>query len=159
LVSKKKQQQGLTLIEVMVTLVILAITAAIIAPAIDTVYVNFRLKSSARTLFADLNLAKINALKSLVPHTVLLGGASGTQQGWIVFRDSNDNGVFDSGEKELRNVRLEGGVTFQGGLNTPITFDRRGLINRGTGTYILESQKQGKSISLTVTPVGFIHIQ
>lgn len=156
---RKGSQNGFTLIEVMVTLSILAIAAAFVVPSINRYFVNLRLKSSARTLFADMNYAKVSALKTLRPHTVLLGGTTGTRQGWVVFADSNDNGVFDTGEKELRSVDLQDGITFQNGLGAAVTFDRQGMLNRGTGAYTLESISQGKQIALSVSLAGFIQIQ
>jgi len=144
----------------MVTLAILVLAAAFVVPSINSYFVTLRLKTAARGMFADLNKAKISAMKTLRPHTVLLGGPTGSRQGWIVFGDSDDDGVFDSGEKEIGDVTLEGGITFPAqALGTAITFDRNGLVNRGAGTYTLESVSHSKQIVLRVSPAGFIDIQ
>jgi len=160
----RNKEEGFTLVEVMVTLVIVIIAAALVVPSISSFFGNLQLKTAARGLFADLNYAKIAAMKTLVPHTLLLGGANGGQQKWIVFNDKNDNGIYDPADEQIvKESSLENGITLPantiGTPGKPITFDRNGLLNRGNNTYTLQNTQNNKTIKLVVSLAGFIRIE
>ena len=168
----RNKEEGFTLVEVMVTLVIVIIAAALVVPSISSFFGNLQLKTAARGLFADLNYAKIAAMKTLVPHTLVLGGRNGGQQKWIVFKDKNDNGVYDNNddgvidpadEQIVKESSLENGITLPantiGTPGKPITFDRNGLLNRGNNTYTLQNTQNNKTIKLVVSLAGFIRIE
>ena len=60
----QKENSGFTLIEVMIVVVIIALMAAIGAPTISTLMPDMYLKDAARTLYTNMQQAKIQAVKN-----------------------------------------------------------------------------------------------
>lgn len=76
-------QHGLTLIELIVVLALLAIVAGIAAPGMRSFAAGVRVKSLANELTSDLLVARSEALKRNVSVTVAPNGG-GWQAGWTV---------------------------------------------------------------------------
>lgn len=118
---------GFTLIELMITLAIVAIVLAIGVPSFQGMMRDNRLATQTNTFLAALNLARSEAIKRGRRVTLCKSasgatceGGGGYQQGWIVFVDPNDNAVVDAGEMILRvegampgNLSLTGNSTVQ----------------------------------------------
>lgn len=115
--AMKAKQSGFTLVELMFTLVVLAILLGIGVPNFRDFVRNSRLTSAVNGLLADLNLARSEAVKRRVPVTLCkYDGAACVDDAspferWIVFVDdanpaaavsTDGNGVVDGGEAILR---------------------------------------------------------
>lgn len=102
---------GFSLIEVLVTLVIIAIVAAISAPAILSMAPNMALKSAAQELHATLMEAKIQAIKENRNITVRVSDTDYylDEDGDSVWdnEDVNNNGILDAGEDTNGNGILD----------------------------------------------------
>ena len=86
---------GFTLIEMLVTVSLIAILAALAAPSFDAIMLNNKLSSAATRLAASAVLARSEAIKRNLSVTVCVSvdsascAASGTwEQGWIVLAGS-----------------------------------------------------------------------
>jgi len=60
----KKRELGFTMIELVIAVAIIAIMAAIAIPGFSTWLPNYRLKSAARDLYSNMQLAKIGAVRN-----------------------------------------------------------------------------------------------
>jgi type IV fimbrial biogenesis protein FimT len=116
------QQQGMTLVELIVTLAIMSILLAIAIPGYAN-FMNFnRLVALTNDLASSLQLARSEAIRRGVRTTVCKSSnpmdaapacdSSGNwQQGWLVFVDGGTKGVVDDGDPILR---VHGGVAEAG---------------------------------------------
>ena len=101
---------GLTRIEMIVSIALLLILAAIAVPALREMLQNNRLTTQMSSLMGDINLARSEAIKRGVRVTLCKRSSSSpcdtsTGQwinGWTVFVDANADNVVDSNETVLR---------------------------------------------------------
>jgi type IV fimbrial biogenesis protein FimT len=107
------QQQGLTQVELIVGLAILAILLAIAIPGYGN-FMNYnRLVAATNTLVSSLQLARSEAIKRRSRVTVCKSSApmdatptcdagANWEQGWLVFVDGGTKGVLDIGDQILK---------------------------------------------------------
>ncbi|HYC42398.1 MAG TPA: GspH/FimT family pseudopilin [Noviherbaspirillum sp.] len=128
------REAGVTLIELMVTLSIMAILLGIAMPSIDSAMVGSKVNSYANSLVASSNAARSEAIKrnTAVTMCVSADGAScssgGWEQGWIVLAGTD---VIVRQEAASNGFRLTGtvsSISFQptgvGATQTTITVCR-----------------------------------
>lgn len=87
--------RGVTLVELMVTLAVLAVLVSAAAPSFVNMIRNNQRTALLNQLLADIQLARSAAIKSGQPHVICPAGAGGATQcgddwtqGWVVFRDN-----------------------------------------------------------------------
>lgn len=106
----KTKVLGLTLIELMVTLVMLVVTVSVVAPSMQRLICGNRLRTETDRLLVAINLARSEAVNrnipvSLCPSTMASSGddrCSGSlADGWIVFTNQDRDGVVDAGTDEV----------------------------------------------------------
>ncbi len=151
MVDARISKHGFTLIELMVTIAVLAILVTIAIPNFQTFLMNSRMASQANDLITALSLARSEAVKRAANVTVCASsdGASctgGWTQGWI---------VRDVGGTPIRvQPALSGASTLSGGVST-ITFTASGRTTTAATTLTLcppiPALVQGRAIQIEPT--------
>lgn len=99
---------GFTLIELMVTIIVLGVLVAIAAPSMQQFIVSNRLTSQANELVADISYARNEAATRGTRITMCISSDGATctgtdwQAGRMIFVDTNVNGTWDAGEPTLK---------------------------------------------------------
>jgi len=128
--SERRAARGFTLIEL---LIVLAVTSVMLGTALPS-FTNFirttKLTTATNDLLSAIVLARSEAIKRKTRVALCksqdgtsCAPAGGWDQGWIVFQDTNNNGVRDAGEQVLSNAQ-------------PIARDLRVLGNLNVARYI-----------------------
>ncbi len=135
--SRPVPPSGFTLLELMVTIAIVAILLAVGLPSFEGIMRSNRVATSTNDLMASISLARSEATRN--PNgaaicTSLDGTACGGtwNDGWMVWIDVDGDATPDAGERVVRytqgNNRLALTSTPSAGSGTLIQFDGRGRI-------------------------------
>lgn len=127
-----RRSKGFTLVELMITIAVLAILTAIAYPSFQSTIRSNRMATTANELMGALALARSEAIRGTHGGAVCASkagtacdGASWTD-GWMVWNDTNGNGTYDKDEPVLRYA--EGRPQMQGAADESLSvaFDARG---------------------------------
>lgn len=118
--TRSTEHSGFTLIELMVTVAVLALLMTIAAPSFRDILESQRMRAAAFDLMADLTLARNEALKrGAIPAPVTLSPASaGWVEGWTMTVGT---------ETLSKRNQIGAGVTVTGPAT--LTFDRNGRVS------------------------------
>jgi type IV fimbrial biogenesis protein FimT len=131
---RRTRTSGFTLVELMVTIAIVAILLALGLPSFQGSLRSNRVATSTNELLASFSLARTEAIKTTQASRVCArdGNECGEDwnQGWLVVTDSDGNGT--DFETTVKAVDAHPGlsITMSGGAdNTFVEFDRRGRMD------------------------------
>jgi type IV fimbrial biogenesis protein FimT len=129
--------RGLTFVELMATLLIVAVVAAIALPGFSDLVRRGRATAQADLLLKSFNYARGEAVRRNVPVyvTSLNGDANWGVKGWHVWVDKDGNNTFSDGDEELQTQSgLTGNTTLIGpeGLDQLI-FAGNGFLQKQAG--------------------------
>ncbi len=148
-----KDWAGFTLIEMVVAMAILAILAGFAMPVFAKWLPNYRLKSAAREVFSNMQLAKLEAVKrnQLCEFTIT----------------GNTYKLLKQDGSQIKEISLDdygSGVKFEGPspgdtTNSPFTFNSRGMTQEMADQHVyLTNAKNSAYFRITVTGIGNITI-
>lgn len=114
--------RGLTLVEIIIAIAVLAILSAIALPAFRSFTSSSQATSAANDFVSALNLARSEAVTRSITVSVCKSADQTScttegdwHQGWIVFIDADNDGSVDTGEEILRVYSAPGGdITISG---------------------------------------------
>lgn len=163
-----KKHNGLTLIELLITVVILGIMASIAVPNFSSMVRSSQRSSAYNTLAGTINLARLEAIKR--SRVVVLCASSNQtscqtaaganwNDGWLVFVDDNGDSVLDSTETVLkREPQGSNGITITSSFGAIISLAPRGRL-RSQGTVLIcdnNASSKAMALNLWVTGLGRI---
>ncbi|MBK7492085.1 MAG: GspH/FimT family pseudopilin [Nitrosomonas sp.] len=142
--ANRLYQHGFTLTELLVTLSVASILLTVAVPNYRTFVQNNLQSTQSNNFYSTLALAKSEAIRRSSPVTVCpsTNGTSCTggviwSNGWLVFADTNSNGVVEAGDEILQvGVAFSGGNTFSG-TRTRVTFTANGFSMASNDTFTL----------------------
>lgn len=124
---------GFTLVELLITLIVAGILAAVAVPGFQQFVASNQLTTSTNDLIADLALSRSEAIRR-ARAIVVCASSNGTgcttsttfASGWIIFVDSDNNGAVSTGEEIIRRHEALKGVATVTGSVTSLTYSRGG---------------------------------
>jgi type IV fimbrial biogenesis protein FimT len=146
--SPFRGRPGFTLVELLVTISIVAILLALAIPSMDDAALNGKLRSQANAFLSTLHIARSEAIKRNGRVVVCKsadgaacvadGTGSGWEQGWIVFDDPDNDIVHDGTEALIeRHQPLARGFSLTGNGNVDdfISFHPSGATMLTSGAF------------------------
>ena len=155
---------GFTVIEVLVTLVLLAIVTGLALPSLQQYSANNQVVAASNSIVSGLNFARFNAITSGDDVTIC-PSANGTtcsagnwDSNWIVFSDNDADAVPDPAEV-LRVAALDSSVAVSG-FSQAIVFRSDGITSLGSNATISScypvAEVSNKCIDVVVSSFGAI---
>ncbi len=155
---------GFSIIEILITLVLIAISISLALPSLQQFSANNQVQAASNSIVSGLNMARFNAITT-GEETTICPSADGQNcsnnswgNGWIVFTDVNGNSAADTDEL-VRIVEIEGNIQASG-FGNAITFDSDGTTSQGSDTVITSCYQHtavsSKCVSITINPFGSI---
>ena len=169
--------RGFTLIELMVTLTVLAIVLSLAAPSFASLLASNRMSTQTNEFIVALNLARSEAVRRGLPVTLLSIDNDNYSKGWTVFPDKNGNGAAasatdaDDGLPIRENSAFGGKVTVkrQTCTGSPCTyadstdadrmymvFSARGAISATSTAYFKICDPSNTSVKGRLVQVGVV---
>ncbi|MDI6796817.1 MAG: GspH/FimT family pseudopilin [Desulfatibacillaceae bacterium] len=96
-----RQQKGVTLVELLIVTVIIAIVAGIGVPNMIDYMPRIRLNGAARQIMTDMVVTRMNAVRQNCKAEIKFN-TSGTYEIWV---DANRNNSKDAGEVTTKNIK------------------------------------------------------
>jgi prepilin-type N-terminal cleavage/methylation domain-containing protein len=137
---------GMTLIEVMITLVIAGILIGYAVPNLRVIYLKQSLNTKANDMLVDFAFARAEAVNTGYPVSVVANGT--WKNGWQVESDVNGDDTIQESEILRKTTDIEKNLSFKDSItpeNTLITFNSTGELSVNTARTI-EIQHSGLSI-------------
>ena len=151
--------KGFTLLELMVTLLVLAVVLAIALPNFGGVIRSNRVATTSNEFMAAVAYARSEAMRNnrgavICPSTNGQACGGTWADGWIVWADRNGNGLQEATETPLR---VQGRLVKQTAPdNTAIRFSPRGTVISGPATVVLQAEdcQSGEPYRRTFSVLG-----
>lgn len=123
------RENGMTLIELMVVVAIMGVSAALAAPSFSQMIANYQVRSGAESIINGLNYARAEAVRrnSAVSFVLTTGGS-----GWTVSQVSPDTTL-----QSRSNNDSPGTTVASSNVSTSVTFLPTGLVQT-TGTQLTQ---------------------
>lgn len=136
---------GFTVLELLVTIAVLAVVVAFAAPGLRDLVVRNRLAAQANEFVGALNLARSEAVTraqsvslcpAQAPYTTCMNTATWSA-GWIVFTDAGTAGSFDGTDEVLRVFDAVGGSTLSTTATRSVIYQPDGFLAAAAGPFNL----------------------
>lgn len=169
--------RGFTLIELMVTLTVLAIVLSLAAPSFASLMASNRMSTQTNEFIVALNLARSEAVRRGQAVTLLSNDDDNYSKGWKVFPDKNGNGAATSATDAEDGLPLRENNAFNGTVTvkrqtctgSPCTyadssatdrmymvFSPRGAISAASTAYFKVCDPSNSSVKGRLVQVGVV---
>ncbi|MDH5631841.1 MAG: GspH/FimT family pseudopilin [Gammaproteobacteria bacterium] len=162
------RDQGFTLVELMITLAILAVIGSFALPSFRDTILNMRIRTEASELVGAFQIARSESIKrkafvavcakNAASSTCNTAATTSWDDGWLIWIDTNRDAVFDGGEELVRQSDgMSSGVIINTSASLPnLSYLPDGSSNVAVGTEFRvcdnnRTGELGRRVELTLT--------
>lgn len=152
-----EQGRGVTLIELMVALALLAVLTSLAAPSFERARDRYRLRSAADALVADLQHARLEGIRTNRGTTVQVATGSAWCYGVVLGVSACDCASAGSCNVKAVGAAAYPGVSLSSSFASAPSFDARRGLASAAGTLTL-SNPHGQQVQVSVSVLGLVSI-
>jgi prepilin-type N-terminal cleavage/methylation domain-containing protein len=139
-------ERGMTLIELLVTVMVIAILVLVVGFEFNGWQTRYKVEAQIKNLYGDLMEMRMRALQTNTMYYIHLDSSAALEKSYSVYRDNGDNDseiATDTRIIELSKGDLEYKMRFNGGY-TPMDIEAnsRGLINLNRTIWIVDDENK-----------------
>jgi type IV fimbrial biogenesis protein FimT len=162
---RSSRSMGFTIMELMLTIAVAAVLFGIAVPYMGDFVKNGRIKSSMYDMLNAINVARSEAVKRKATVTLCrsndtvttpsCGGTANTwTTGWLVFVDTDGDGVYDTGETLLATGNPTSGTVAIMGTANSLSYNPDGTVTTITRFAICDDRGEDWGRQIDVLLVG-----
>ncbi len=160
--SNPSKNLGVSLVELLVSLSVVAILITVSAPGMKALIVNNRIDNVADEVYGSLMLARSEAVKrqrtvslcSTVDDLTCDESNSGWHHGWLIFTDESDDGLLNDSDQLIRRIAEQSDlISIIWNRGYSLRFNSRGQTTQA-GTFRIcdqENSTDSKAIVISMT--------
>jgi prepilin-type N-terminal cleavage/methylation domain-containing protein len=141
-----KGRKGITLMELVIVMAIIAIGAVLMVPNIGAWIPNYRLRSATRDIVSSMRVAQMKAVSSNVQYRVSFNDANGS---YVIQRSTGGLFVDEGGTQTLPTGVTFNGVSFGG--NTFVSFNPNSTASSGPPPNVVLKNTKGTQKTINVS--------
>lgn len=150
----KINKRGVTLIELVIVMAIIAIGAVLLVPNLGAWLPNYRLRSAARDITSTLRVAQMKAVSTNLDHRVSFTEGTGNAGSYVIERSTGGVWVSEGGSKTLpTGIQLTTNFT-----NERVVFKPNSAVEMGGSISLRNPKGTIRTISVLLS-TGRITIQ
>lgn len=149
--------RGLTIIELMVAVAVLAVLTSLGAPAFERARDRYRLRGAADALIADLQLARLEGIRTNQGALVQISGGSTWCWGVNLGSTACDCATAGSCSVKSMDAAAYPGLSLASSFGATPRFEARSGLSNGSGTVTLSST-HGYQVLVSVSALGLVSV-
>lgn len=164
-----RRVSGLTLIELLVTMSVLAVLLAVGIPSSASLMQRWRVDATIESLVADIRLARSTATRTSRAVVMCARAADGNcsagndwSTGWVVFSDLNGDSALDVGEPLIAERPNQSGMASMPDKTSQarLTFRANGTLESGKTSVGIRPKDSAKTVaSVVINAMGRTRVQ
>lgn len=153
--SFARPRRGFTIIELMVTLAIVAVLAMAALPSMRDLVTSNRMKTLSLDLYTSLTLARSEAIKRNTGNISMIAKTGGWQNGWTVCVDADANGACGGGEVVvIENDPVDSVLTLTNAGGSIVTYGRDGRLSSAAASFRITAGANNAQVPMRCVEVN-----
>lgn len=151
-----RTERGATLMELLVTLGIIAVLGGMSVLGSQQLSTSYRVRSAARDIMGDLQFARLSAIKEGRTYTVCFTPGDNVVTSYLI---TNDPAACASVNPPIRTTTISGVTAVENFAGTSVAFAAQGTVSGGGGTMAVTSLNGARTVTVALGPAGNPRVQ